>query len=66
MDEGDIVSAGSPIADILDRENMKLKVPFHSADAAGFYVGQAASVTVDGTLDEAKAAILAAYTEVMG
>ena len=26
VDEGDIVSAGSPIADILDRENMKLKV----------------------------------------
>ncbi|WP_295626841.1 efflux RND transporter periplasmic adaptor subunit [uncultured Intestinimonas sp.] len=51
VDEGDIVSAGSPIADILDRENMKLKVPFHSADAAGFYVGQAASVTVDGTLE---------------
>ncbi|WP_297722151.1 efflux RND transporter periplasmic adaptor subunit [Intestinimonas sp.] len=51
VDEGDIVSAGSPIADILDRDNMKLKVPFHSADAAGFYVGQAASVTVDGTME---------------
>lgn len=51
VDEGDMVSVGAPIADILDRDNMKLKVPFHSADAAGFYVGQAASVTVDGTLE---------------
>lgn len=51
VDEGDMVSLGAPIADILDRDNMKLKVPFHSADAAGFYVGQAASVTVDGTME---------------
>ena len=51
VDEGDMVSAGAPIADILDRDNMKLKVPFHAADAAGFYVGQSASVTVDGTLE---------------
>ena len=51
LDEGDMVSAGAPIADILDRDNMKLKVPFHSADAAGFYVGQSATVTVDGTME---------------
>lgn len=51
VDEGDMVSAGAPIADILDRDNMKLKVPFHSADAAGFYVGQSATVTVDGTME---------------
>lgn len=51
VDEGDMVSAGAPIADILDRDNMKLKVPFHSADAAAFYVGQAATVTVDGTME---------------
>ena len=51
VDEGDMVSAGAPIADILDRDNMKLKVPFHSADAAGFYVGQSATITVDGTME---------------
>ena len=51
VDQGDMVSAGTPIADVLDRDNMKLKVPFHSADAAGFYVGQAATVTVDGTME---------------
>lgn len=46
-----MVSAGAPIADILDRDNMKLKVPFHASDAAGFYVGQSAVVTVDGTME---------------
>jgi len=49
VDEGDTVAAGTPIADILDRDNMKLKVPFHSADAVFFYVGQSAQVTVAGT-----------------
>ena len=57
VDEGDLVSAGAPIADILDRENMKLVVPFHSADAAGFSLGQAATVTVDGTLETISGAI---------
>ena len=51
VDEGDMVSLGAPIADILDRDSMKLTVPFHAADAAGFAVGQSASVTVDGTLE---------------
>ena len=51
VDPGDTVSVGTPIADILDRENMKLTVPFHSVDAQGFYVGQSASVTVSGTAE---------------
>lgn len=51
VEQGDLVAAGAPIADILDRDNMKLTVPFHSADAAGFYKGQTASVTVDGTME---------------
>jgi len=51
VDPGDTVSAGTPIADILDREQMKLTVPFHSVDAKSFYVGQAASVTVSGTAE---------------
>ena len=50
-EEGDLVSAGAPIADILDRDNMKLELPFHAADAAGFFVGQAAVVGVDGTAE---------------
>lgn len=51
VDQGDNVTAGTVIADILDRDNMKLTVPFHSADAASFYIGQSATVKVDGTLD---------------
>lgn len=51
VDQGDNVAAGSPIADILDRDHMKLEVPFHAADAAGFYVGQGAQVIVDGTME---------------
>ncbi len=51
VDPGDTVGAGTPVADILDRDNMKLEVPFHSVSAAGFYVGQPASVTVSGTAE---------------
>ena len=49
VEQGDTVTVGTVIADILDRDHMKLKVPFHAADAAGFYVGQTATVTVNGT-----------------
>ena len=51
VDPGDTVAAGAPIADILDRDNMKLKVPFHSVNATAFYVGQSATVTVSGTAE---------------
>ncbi len=51
VDPGDTLAAGAPIADILDRDNMKLEVPFHSVNAANFYVGQNASVTVSGTAE---------------
>lgn len=51
VEEGDTIAAGMPIADVLDRDRMKLTVPFHAVDAAGFYVGQSATVTVDGTAD---------------
>lgn len=46
--EGDAVNAGTLIAEIIDRENVLLKVSFHSAAAASFYIGQPAEVTVDG------------------
>lgn len=48
---GDTVAAGTVLADILDRDNMLLTVPFHAVDAAGFSVGQAASVFVDGAFE---------------
>jgi len=51
VEEGDTVAVGTPIAEVLDRDRMKLTVPFHAADAAGFYEGQSATVTVDGATD---------------
>ncbi len=48
IDPGDTVAAGTPIAQILDRDVMELTVPFHAVHAKGFAVGQAASVTVTG------------------
>ena len=52
VDQGDAVAVGTVIADVLDRDHMKLEVPFHAADAAGFYAGQAAAVMVDGTAEQ--------------
>ena len=49
VERGDSVTVGTVIADVLDRDHMKLKVPFHAADAASFYVGQQATVAVSGT-----------------
>ena len=49
--KGDMVSAGSPIADISDTSSMTLTLPFQSADAARISVGQSAQVTLAGTLE---------------
>ena len=49
--KGDMVAAGSPIADISDTSTMTLTLPFQSADAARISVGQAATVTLAGTLE---------------
>ena len=49
--KGDMVGAGSPIADISDTATMTLDVMFHSADAQTLFAGQQAVVTVDGTME---------------
>ncbi len=49
VEQGDAITPGTVIADVLDRDHMKLEVPFHAADAAGFTVGQTATVVVNGT-----------------
>lgn len=49
--KGDLVSAGSPIADISDTSTMTLTVPFQSADAQRISVGSSAQVTLAGTLE---------------
>lgn len=48
---GDMVAAGSPIADISDTSTMTLTLPFQSADAAHISVGETAAVTLAGTLE---------------
>lgn len=51
VQEGDLVSAGTAIADISDTSTMTLTVPFQAGDAAHISVGQAAQVTLSGTLE---------------
>ncbi len=51
IEEGDTVSASTAVAVILDRDTMKLTLPFHASDARAFFAGQSASVTVGGTLE---------------
>lgn len=51
VQKGDLVSPGTPIADITDTSSMLLSVPFQSADAAGISAGQSAQVTLAGTME---------------
>ena len=51
VEQGDMVTAGSPVADILDRSTVELKVPFHSQDAQALAVGTAAQVTMGGSME---------------
>ncbi len=51
VQKGDLVSPGTPIAEITDTSTMILTVPFHSADAQLFSVGQSAQVTLAGTME---------------
>ena len=54
---GDFVSSGTPIAQVVDDQNLKLTVPFFAQDAGSFSVGDAAVIsfpsrgeTVSGTV----------------
>lgn len=57
VSQGDTVTVGTPIAEILDREHMELALPFHAADAQSFSVGQRATVAVTGTGETLEGAI---------
>lgn len=48
---GDFVSIGTRIADIVDSNNLYLKIPFNSSDKDMIYLGAAAEITIsiDGT-----------------
>ena len=48
---GDAVTAGQEVAVIRDNSSLLLTLSFPAADAAGFSVGQSATVTLDGTYE---------------
>ena len=51
VEKGDNVSAGTELARVENRSVAELKVQFPSDDAQSFYIGQAASVTMDGSFE---------------
>ncbi len=51
VEVGDDVAAGETVATIRDSKTMSLEVTFPADDAASFYVGQSASVTLDSTFE---------------
>lgn len=48
---GDTVSPGQTICTVRDNSAVTVKLPFPTDEAASFYVGQAASVTLDGSFE---------------
>ena len=48
---GDSVSNGAKIADVTDNSTMVLEVPFNTNDADHLYVGERATVTLDGSFE---------------
>ncbi len=51
VQKGDMVSPGTPIAEIADTSTLTVTLPFHSADAQGIAAGQGAQVTIAGTME---------------
>ena len=51
VQKGDLVSAGTPIAEIADTSTLTAVIPFHSADARQLSAGQGAQVTIAGTME---------------
>lgn len=49
VQKGQVISAGTPIAEIADTSTMTLTLPFQSADAQRLSRGQSAQVTIAGT-----------------
>ena len=52
VSNGDNVSNGTKIADVIDNSTMLLKLPFNSSDADRLHVGQSAAVTLDGSFEK--------------
>lgn len=59
VEAGDKINNGQTIARLRDNSVMLLKLPFPADDAQGFWVGQAAQVTLDSTLEILDATVTA-------
>ena len=57
VDVGDKVNAGQAVAVVRDSSIMELKVDFPADEASSFYVGQAGSVTLDGSFETLNATV---------
>ncbi len=51
VDEGDKVTSGQTVATIRNSAVMSLVIPFGSDDVDGFFIGQSAEVTLDGSFE---------------
>lgn len=51
VEVGDEVNAGQTVATVRNSDVMTLELPFPADEAAGFYVGQGATVTLDSTFE---------------
>lgn len=51
VQRGELVSPGTPVAEIADASTLTVTLPFHAADARGIRAGQSAQVTIAGTME---------------
>lgn len=51
VQRGDLVSPGTPVAEVADTSTLTVTLPFHSADAQQIRAGQGAQVTIGGTME---------------
>ena len=67
VETGDEVAAGQQVATIRNSDTMSLAVSFPADDAASFYVGQSATVTLDSTFETLSGTVskIAANTQVL-
>ena len=67
VEVGDEVNAGQTVATLRNSAVMELTVPFPADDAASFYVGQTATVTLDSTFETLTGTVskIAGNTEVL-
>ena len=51
VQKGDLVSPGTPVAEVADTSTLIVTLPFHSAEVQGIRAGQSAQVTIGGTME---------------